>query len=159
MGISQSVFDLITLQKLSMEEKIGFNIKLRLKWYMYLYASKFPLRNEIKFDLYTIYQTTDRLQKCVELDRPIDARPIDGKAFRSQLEIMIIIVYITVYLELCNCVILINLLVYMQNNCLLFNLYYIYNFPTFDYAMLFIEKLLVFTLYECFRCEQKIVVY
>lgn len=109
-----------------MEEKIGFNIKLRLKWYMYLYASKFPLRNEIKFDLYTIYQTTDRLQKCVELDRPIDARPIDGKAFRSQLEIMIIIVYITVYLELCNCVILINLLVYMQNNCLLFNLYYIY---------------------------------
>lgn len=92
------------------------------------------------------------------INRPED----NNNVFKTQircLEIMIIIVYITVYLELCNCVILINLLVYMQNNCLLFNLYYIYNFPTFDYAMLFIEKLLVFTLYKCFRCEQKIVVY
>lgn len=38
-----------------MEEKIGFNIKLCLKWYMYLYVSKFFLRNEIKFDFYIIY--------------------------------------------------------------------------------------------------------
>lgn len=92
------------------------------------------------------------------INRPED----NNNVFKTQircLEIMTIIVYITVYLELCNCVILINFLVYMQNNCLLFNLYYIYNFPTFDYAMLFIEKLLVFTLYKCFRCEQKIVVY
>lgn len=59
------------------------------------------------------------------INRPED----NNNVFKTQircLEIMIIIVYITVYLELCNCVILINLLVYMQNNCLLFNLYYIY---------------------------------
>lgn len=83
----------------------------------------------LKFSNKTNNQENSAACSLALVEQTINRPEDNNNVFKTQircLEIMIIIVYITVYLELCNCVILINLLVYMQNNCLLFNLYYIY---------------------------------